>query len=222
MSANRDEIERRIERAKREIRSDVISGLVPANVDSFSSLHDFVDANGYGGFFKEGVFDLLGMDATNEIQNSVDVWIKSGGIDVAGKDAAFRVEQRFASGWDDIGWTEAGESMLFPTAMAAQNALDGFIAYQHQAVDREGYIHNNKYDPADYRVAIMAEAFREMAMNPAHTLQAAEAALGWTTDTQVEVLLEFVRELQLQRVFQDYIQGRVRDEQPSVTRSMKM
>ncbi|KKL21277.1 hypothetical protein LCGC14_2447050 [marine sediment metagenome] len=38
-----------VERGKSEILADISTGLVPAKVRDFSHLHDFVDANEYGG-----------------------------------------------------------------------------------------------------------------------------------------------------------------------------
>ncbi len=85
-----------IERMKQEIIEDIKSGQVPANCPSFSALHDYVDANCYGGFCEddvmhaltnhfggidenEGMPDAL-MDYLNDAQNSIDRWIKAGGI----------------------------------------------------------------------------------------------------------------------------------------------
>jgi hypothetical protein len=81
---------------KDEILSDVRAGKVPADVKSFSELHDYVDANEYGGFCKEafsaalinhfggrdeneGMPDGM-MNYTNGAQNAINQWIKAGGI----------------------------------------------------------------------------------------------------------------------------------------------
>ena len=85
-----------IEVMKRGIIEDVKSGRVPADCASFSALHDYVDANCYGGFCEEDLMDALLdhfgghdenegmpdalMDYFNEAQNSIDRWIKEGGI----------------------------------------------------------------------------------------------------------------------------------------------
>jgi hypothetical protein len=66
-----------IERAKREILYDVEVGIVPATCASFSELHDYVDANGYGGAF-ECDFDPTETDFWNAVQDAVDLWIKAG------------------------------------------------------------------------------------------------------------------------------------------------
>ncbi len=69
-----------VEVAKKELLSDVARGIIPATVASFSELHDFVDANEYGGGCEE--FD--GSDEAcsfwNQVQNAIDIWIKEGGL----------------------------------------------------------------------------------------------------------------------------------------------
>jgi hypothetical protein len=83
------------ERIKQQILEDVRAGTMPANVTSFSQLHDFVDANCYGG--TEKMLEDLDKDCvdTDELHRAnlmavvavmnpamdiVDAWIKSGGI----------------------------------------------------------------------------------------------------------------------------------------------
>lgn len=80
-----------IARMKREIRDDVRLGRVPDNVKSFAELHDYVDANEYGGLFCEdsvvahlnsqfgrGPDDDMPaamVDFINEAQNVVNDWM---------------------------------------------------------------------------------------------------------------------------------------------------
>jgi hypothetical protein len=68
-----------VERMKCEIWADVRKGVVPITCKSFSELHDYVDANCYGGFCEEG-FDETKVNATNDAQNAIDLWIKAGGL----------------------------------------------------------------------------------------------------------------------------------------------
>ena len=84
-----------IERMKQEIIEDVKAGRVPADCPSFSALHDYVDANCYGGFCEDDVMqsllDHFGgrdenegmpddlMDYLNAAQDAIDRWIKEGG-----------------------------------------------------------------------------------------------------------------------------------------------
>ena len=68
-----------VERMKREILADVRKGVVPNTCGSFSALHDYVDANCYGGFCEEG-FDESKVNATNDAQNAIDLWIRAGGL----------------------------------------------------------------------------------------------------------------------------------------------
>jgi hypothetical protein len=69
----------KVERAKREILEDIASGIVPHHVGSFAELHDYVDANGYGGAFEEP-FDPSdwGHSFWNAVQSELDRWIKAG------------------------------------------------------------------------------------------------------------------------------------------------
>ncbi len=72
-----------VERAKAEILADIAKGIVPASVKTFAQLHDFVDANGYGGAF-EGEFDGsdAGLNFWNRVQDEVDLWLKCGRLAV--------------------------------------------------------------------------------------------------------------------------------------------
>lgn len=74
-----DELHRVVERAKAEILADVASGTVPRTCASFSELHDYTDANGYGGAFGRP-FDNNETDFWNAVQTAVDGWIKQGGL----------------------------------------------------------------------------------------------------------------------------------------------
>lgn len=84
-----------IDRMKQEIIDDIKAGRVSADCPSFSALHEHVDANCYGGFCEENEMEALmnhfggleeeGMPAAlidylNKAQNSIDRWIKEGGI----------------------------------------------------------------------------------------------------------------------------------------------
>lgn len=83
------------EKMKADILKDVAEGVVPKSVKSFSELHDYVDANTYGG--TEGLLDELTAGAPQteegahgalmlliEIMNPaieiVDCWIRNSGI----------------------------------------------------------------------------------------------------------------------------------------------
>jgi hypothetical protein len=96
MTTTAPTLDESIERMKQEITEDVTAGRVPTDCLSFSALHDYVDANCYGGFCEddvlqslidkfggrdenEGMSDDL-MDYLNKAQNSIDHWIKKGGL----------------------------------------------------------------------------------------------------------------------------------------------
>lgn len=86
-----------IARAKREIRADVDAGEVPVDVASFADLHDYADANCYGGADEptspiyyvsgEGGDDPKRAEWAARIHNFVmehlDAWIKSGALRAA-------------------------------------------------------------------------------------------------------------------------------------------
>lgn len=67
-----------VSRMMAEILRDMLTGRVPRNVASFSALHDYVDANCYGG--TEELFESMPMDELfplmNEAQTTVDNWLK--------------------------------------------------------------------------------------------------------------------------------------------------
>ena len=85
--ANAEPMEFTIARAKSQILRDVRSGIVPPGVKSFSDLHDYVDANGYGDAFEwpdlpsESEDDAY-MNACcafwNKVQNELHAWIATG------------------------------------------------------------------------------------------------------------------------------------------------
>lgn len=80
---------------KSEIESDIETGVIAGPVNSFSDLHDFVDANEYGGFCDDAknqrLFEHFGVkndeeypqpyiEFINDCQNAIDAWIKDGAI----------------------------------------------------------------------------------------------------------------------------------------------
>jgi hypothetical protein len=74
-----------VERGTREILEDIADGTVPASVRSFSRLHDYTDANHYGGAFEA---DLPADDADprrdaffaywNAVQDRLHQWLQDG------------------------------------------------------------------------------------------------------------------------------------------------
>src|SRR5262245_10858605 len=72
-----------LQKAKNEVILDVLAGIVPATVRSFSELHDHVDANAYGWGFEDGLPDVSSDAFTafaNGIQDAVHEWLASGGL----------------------------------------------------------------------------------------------------------------------------------------------
>lgn len=76
-------LEKTIIRMKHEILQDIADGTVPADVMSFGDLHDYVDANEYGGFCDDdnNVIHSLPVDqrcdVLNHCQDAIDFWLKS-------------------------------------------------------------------------------------------------------------------------------------------------
>ena len=69
-------LKKMIRQAKVEILADIAKGIVPSTVGSFGELHDYVDANYYGGLFDVpfGAGSLL----VNPLQDALDRWIREG------------------------------------------------------------------------------------------------------------------------------------------------
>lgn len=101
-------LEQTVARIKREVIDDVKNGLVPINAESFGEIHDFRDANTYGGLCDDKVTDPiiehLGgrpsdgslpdkfMDYLNDAQSTIDTWIRDGMLVVA-------CEAQFGNEW---------------------------------------------------------------------------------------------------------------------------
>ena len=74
-----------ITQAKTEINEDIARGIVPGDVAGFSALHDYVDANCYGGLCDEGdegvarVLNYADWIAfSNDMQDVVHAWLAAG------------------------------------------------------------------------------------------------------------------------------------------------
>jgi len=94
MNKSEPSLDQTVKRMKREILVDIAAGTLPVSISSFSHLHDYVDANCYGGFCENRITDRLiayfgGGDKNegmpdgmlsyiNEAQGAIDAWIKAG------------------------------------------------------------------------------------------------------------------------------------------------
>lgn len=83
-----------VEEMKREITWDISDGYVPDTVASFSEIHDYRDANYYGGFcedkFADAMIEAFGgrdehegmpqgmVDFINSAQDQIDQWLTGG------------------------------------------------------------------------------------------------------------------------------------------------
>jgi hypothetical protein len=96
--------------AKDEVLEDVACGRVPVTVSSFSELHDYVDANGYGGAFEWPCTPSIAREIGtvseayvceftrfwNAVQGNVDAWIKAGGVHRGGEQMTQRTSSSVA------------------------------------------------------------------------------------------------------------------------------
>ncbi len=74
-----------VTRAKAEILEDIEKGIVPASVSTFGDLHEYVDANCYGGACEDDIvewgFDGMTeryIDAVHEAQDRLNQWMVDG------------------------------------------------------------------------------------------------------------------------------------------------
>lgn len=65
-------VEAAVARGKAEILADIAADRVPADISTFSALHDYVDANEYGGICEEAWVDWYG-DPEDEADDSAIV-----------------------------------------------------------------------------------------------------------------------------------------------------
>ncbi len=95
-----------IARMKSEILADIAAGTVPASVSTFSELHDYVDANEYGGFCDAGsVSDII-----IELQDERD-----------------SLDEEALRNWPKAGELEELQEQFTNFANAAQNAIDAWL-----------------------------------------------------------------------------------------------
>lgn len=71
-------VEGAIAKAKLEILVDIEQGYVPSTVKSFSELHDYVDANCYGGLCDDD--NILDIEEMNTVQTIVSGWLMGGRV----------------------------------------------------------------------------------------------------------------------------------------------
>jgi len=75
---SRSKISKAVALAKREIEEDMRAGVVPRTVRSFAELHDYVDANAYGGltgaYAEMSSSDLVHF--ASAVQDELDAWLR--------------------------------------------------------------------------------------------------------------------------------------------------
>lgn len=64
----------------------------------------------------------------------------------------YRVEMKFAHGWDDAEWSENGEPLRFDTPEDADDEISDFLTENLRAVRRGDMTH--RYRRCEFRVAV--------------------------------------------------------------------
>lgn len=134
---------RRVARAKAEILEDITTGRVPSSVSTFSELHDYVDANEYGGLCEDDLWPEEPdedpsrgermADLANEVQGAVDVWLRAGRpVPVEGE--TFKRWTRPAGSTHDVEDLRPGDLVLIPLWTDPQ----GWVARRVQSVAQVG------------------------------------------------------------------------------------
>lgn len=102
-----------VERIKNDITADILDGTLPADVADFSTLHDYVDANCYGGMCDDGFSDRFGdgdegndawMRHCDAAQEAIHQWLVAGrpGVTVTLTAAAYTLLTDLLSVNDDL------------------------------------------------------------------------------------------------------------------------
>lgn len=79
-SVSKAKISKAVALAKHEIEGDMRAGIVPRDVGSFAELHDYVDANAYGGLTSGAYAKLSSSDLVRfarSVQDELDAWLRS-------------------------------------------------------------------------------------------------------------------------------------------------
>lgn len=67
-----------VAQVKREILADIAAGVVPASVSEFGELHEYTDANYYGGLCDDEQRAHLELEPWLAMQEAVDAWLRAG------------------------------------------------------------------------------------------------------------------------------------------------
>lgn len=70
--------ELRFNRAKKEIEEDIQLKIVPYTINRFEDLHDYVDANCYGGLCDEDYKISKDYEFENKLQTALNDWLFNG------------------------------------------------------------------------------------------------------------------------------------------------
>jgi hypothetical protein len=108
-----------VNQMKAEILADKSKGVLPLDIGSFGELHNYVDANCYGGFCEDSAADSLiahfggrdadesmpqgAVDFMNDAQNEIDMWLRTDASRLfCEKDPKVYVQVLFPEGWREV------------------------------------------------------------------------------------------------------------------------
>lgn len=140
-------IEQLVAQMKSEILADILDLRVPVGVKSFCELHDYVDANCYGGFCDDddeawsaliaqfgGYVDECMpsglVDFINEAQRSIDVWLSSG--------ACYSEFWRYAENAESEDYE--GVTRAFGDELKKRKELEVVASSMLRFIRQEGYV----------------------------------------------------------------------------------
>lgn len=87
------EVDAAVALAQVEIIADIASGIVPQNVRGFSTLHDFVDANEYGGLCDPMTFGGRSNAFAAAVQERLDTWLAAREVEVVKTEHEMALEE---------------------------------------------------------------------------------------------------------------------------------
>lgn len=127
-SAYEELLMREVACCKFEIIQDVCDNIVPIDVDGFSSLHDHVDANSYGGMTNDLKFDEIISSLTDIVSGDKNAELikKSHPNTVGGRQIEFAITIQFLNDRNNLisDWIESGRMKMDCESMIRQEAKE--------------------------------------------------------------------------------------------------
>jgi hypothetical protein len=142
-------IDQTVSRMKVEIMTEIQAGRIPDTVESFSELHDYVDANEFGGFCDDAIADAMiayfgGRDADegmpdamldyiNDCQNAINEWLADHGHRLYKREFPdFTLDVAIPECFEDRSWHNDAMPSFVQTI--GNNTLTLFVDYADPAM----------------------------------------------------------------------------------------